>query len=293
MKRREFLKGIGATMMALKTPSFANKGKLSDGDMVKRRLGRTNLMVSVIGYGGGYIWDWPQIDTIREAITKGVNFIDTAHIYGSGMSERVIGEALQGIGDKVFIATKTNRRDDKGAGMDIEESLDRLQVEKIDILQMHGVSSMWDLETILKEKNGAMKKVKEYRARGLIDFIGISGAHSPIDGDWPINPAEEIRVMIEAIKTGEFDTVQVSYHIEFQNVAIESLIKLASQYDVGVICKKPFGAGKLILKYGVEKLLQFVLKNKNVHTAIPGMVTLEEVQEDVSVGLGKKGGPRR
>ncbi|MFQ6082096.1 MAG: aldo/keto reductase [Candidatus Aminicenantia bacterium] len=293
MKRREFLKGLGATLVALKAPGYPTGIESPDGVMRKRRLGRTNLMVSVIGYGGGAIGDWWQVEVLQEAIKMGVNYIDTAHMYGDGMSERVIGEAIKGMRDKVYIATKTLRREAKGAGMDIEESLARLQLEKIDILQMHGVGSMWDLEAILDEKNGALKKVKEYRTQGIIDFVGISGAHSPIDGDWPVDSAQEIRVMAEAIKTGEFDTVLLSYHIEFQNEAIEALIDLAKQYDVGVVCKKPLGAGKLIKKYGVERLLKFVVTNIDVHTAIPGMVTINEVWEDVSVGLNKKSGSKR
>ncbi|MCP2519676.1 aldo/keto reductase [SCandidatus Aminicenantes bacterium Aminicenantia_JdfR_composite] len=293
MKRREFLKGLGATFIMLKSSNYLRETESQNGDMIKRRLGRTNLMVSVIGYGGGGIVDWRQAQIIREAIKLGVNFIDTAHKYGDGMSERVIGEAIKGLRDKVYIATKTVRREAKGAEMDIKESLARLQVEKIDILQMHGVSSMWDLEFILNEKYGALKKVKEYRALGKIDFIGITGAHSPIDGYWRIDSEKEIRVMAEAIKTGEFDTIMVSYHIEFQNDSIKALLELARQYDVGVICKKPLGAGKLIKKYGVEKLLKFVLSNPNIHTAIPGMRTIEEVREDVSIGLNKKGSSER
>ena len=152
---------------------------------------------------------------------------------------------------------------------------------------------MWDLEAILDEKNGALKIVKEYRTQGIIDFIGITGAHSPIDGNWRIDSLREIKVMSEAIKTGEFDTIMVSYHIEFQNKAIEALLNLAQQYDVGVICKKPLGAGKLIKKYGVEKLLKFVLSNPNVHITIPGTATIEEVRKDISIGLNKKGSPKR
>jgi len=293
MKRREFLKSLGATFIALKSSGYLRETKLSDGDMIKRRLGRTNLMVSVIGYGGGAIRDWQQAQIIREAIKLGVNYIDTAHMYGDGMSERVIGEAIKGMRDKVYIATKTLRREAKGAEMDIKESLARLQVEKIDILQMHGVSSMWDLEMIFNEKYGALKIVREYQIMGKIDFIGITGAHSPIDLDRPVDSEKEIRVMAEAIKTGEFDTIMISYHIEFQNESLKALLELARQYDVGVICKKPLGAGKLIKKYGVEKLLKFVLSNPNIHIAIPGMATIEEVREDVSIGLSKKGISKR
>lgn len=249
-----------------------------------RRLGRTGLSVSVVGFGGGAIRRLEQVAVLREAIKMGVNFIDTAHSYGGGTSERSVGEAIRGPGTEVFVATKTAQRDAKGAERDIRESLQRLGVEKLAILQMHGVGTMKDLGRIVDSRDSALKKAKEYRARGLLDFVGITGAHGPADLRRPIDSEAQIRVCAEAVKTQEFDTVNVSYNIEFRNESITSLIELAKDYDVGVICKKPFGAGRLIKKYGVEELLRFVLANENVSTVIPGMVTFQHVREDVPIG---------
>jgi len=136
MERREFLKGLGAAFVTLRASGYPEETEQLKGEMKKRRLGRTNLMVSTIGYGGGAIWGWWQKRLLRKAIRMGINFIDTAHSYGDGMSERIIGTALKGIKDKVYIATKTARREARGAMMDIEESLARLKVKKIDILQI-------------------------------------------------------------------------------------------------------------------------------------------------------------
>jgi len=255
--------------------------------MRKRRLGRTELTVSVIGYGGGAIGDPRQIPILKEAIQMGVNFIDTAHNYSQGRSEQVIGEAIKGLRDKVFIATKTGQRTAFEAKREIEESLKRLQIEKIDLLQMHGVGAFEGLKAILDPSKGALLAARELQKQGKIGFIGITGAHSPIDGRNPPpleRAQQELAVMTEAIKTGEFDTMMLSYHIEWQSEPVQRLIQLAKEHDVGVIVKKPLGGGKLIPQYGAKRLLQFVLENPDIHTAIPGMARMEHVREDVPVG---------
>lgn len=257
--------------------------------MRKRRLGRTDLMVSVVGYGGGVIGLPQQIPALQEAIRMGVNFIDTAHSYGGGRSEIVIGEAIEGLRDRVCIATKTGQRLAEGAAREIEESLRRLQVRRIDLLQMHGVGAFEGLEAILHPSRGALVAVREFQRQGKIGFVGITGAHSPIDGREPRPPEvirQELAVMTEAIRTDQFDTMMLSYHVEWQGEPVQRLIQFARDHDVGVIAKKPLGGGKLIAQYGARRLLQFVLENPDVHTAIPGMARIEHVHEDVPVGYG-------
>lgn len=123
--------------------------------MQLRRLGRTRLMVSAIGFGGGVIGRWAQIPVLREAINRGVNSIDTAHKYGNGTSEKVIGEAIRGVKNRVYIATKTAERGAREAERNITESLQQLQIEKTDLLQMHAVGAMRDLARILDKRDGA------------------------------------------------------------------------------------------------------------------------------------------
>ncbi len=299
LTRRAFFKALGLTLggLAVAGPlpqhewlqAEAATFQFQPEAMRKRRLGRTNLMVSVIGYGGGAIGHPRQIPILQEAIQMGVNFIDTAYIYGKGRSELVIGEAIKGLRDKVYIATKTGQRFADGAAREIEESLRRLQVEKIDLLQMHGVGGFKGLEAVLDPNKGTLLAARELQKQGKISFIGITGAHSPIDGREPPPPErvqQELAVMTEAIKTNQFDTMMLSYHIEWQGEPVQKLIALAKEHDIGVIVKKPLGGGKLIAQYGAKRLLQFVIENPDIHTAIPGMARIEHVLEDVPVGYG-------
>jgi aryl-alcohol dehydrogenase-like predicted oxidoreductase len=291
ISRRSFLKGLGVTLggLTLQAPGYelveAEGLQASQLEMEKRRLGRTELMVSAIGFGGGVIGDPRQVWVVQEAIRMGVNFIDTAHSYGAGRSERIIGAAIRGMRERVYIATKTAQRFAWGAAREILESLERLGIEQIDLLQLHAVGTFADLERALDSERGALRAVRELQVRGKVRFVGISGAHTPIDFRVPL-PEERVReqfnVMVEAIKSGEFDAIQISYHIEWPKA--EELIALAKEHDVGVIIKKPFAAGKLISEYGVKRLLESVLENPDVHTAIPGMARPEHVWEDVPVG---------
>lgn len=281
LTRRAFFKALGLTLGSL---ILAGGHELAQAEAVgfqpeamrKRRLGRTNFIVSVIGYGGGAIWGPRQIPILQEAIAMGVNFIDTAYTYAKGQSELVIGEAIKGLRDKVYIATKTAQRFAEGAAREIEESLKRLQVEKIDLIQMHAVGTFASLKSILDPTRGALLAARELQKQGKIGFIGISGAHE--------GALREFEVMLEAIKTNQFDAIQISYHIEWHGEPVQKLIQLAKEHDVGVIVKKPLGGGRLIAQYGAKRLLQFVLENPDIHTAIPGMVRIEHVHENVPVG---------
>jgi len=289
LTRREFLKRLGIAIGGLAALEATGRG-LAEGEVLQaeqvelRRLGRTELNVSAIGFGGGPLRTREHVRVVREAIRMGVNFIDTAHGYGRGRSELVIGAAIREVRDRVYIATKTAQRFAQGAAREILGSLERLEVEQIDLLQLHAVGKFADLEKVLDPQRGALRAVRELQRRGKVRFVGISGAHSPIDlrpvpKEWV---QEQFEVMREAIKTEEFDTIQISYHIEWPEA--EELIGLAKEHDVGVIVKKPFAAGKLIAKYGARRLLEFVLANPHVHTVIPGMVNLAQVRENVAVG---------
>jgi len=288
--RREFLRSLGLAIGSLATLEVAGRGRgleetLQPGQMERRRLGRTELEVSVIGFGGGPLREAGHVRVVQEAIKMGVNFIDTAHSYGRGRSERIIGAAVAGLRDQVYIATKTAKRFAKEAAREILVSLERLGLEQIDLLQLHAVGSFADLERVLDPERGALRAVRELQRRGRVKFVGISGAHSPIDFRIPL-PEERVReqfdVMREAIETEEFDTIQISYHTEWSEA--EELIALAKEHDVGVVAKKPFAMGKLIGEYGARRLLEFVLANPDVHTVIPGMVNSAQVRENVPVG---------
>jgi predicted aldo/keto reductase-like oxidoreductase len=194
-------------------------------------LGRTNIQVSIVGFGGMHIYPssyLPEmsyldgVKVVRRAYELGINYFDTARGYGNGESEERIGAALEDVRDQCVLATKTGSRTRKESMDDIKESLHRLRTDRLDIIQLHGID---DMETIEKAmgSGGVLESCKEARTKGLVDYIGITG-HRP-------------NVLAEAIKTNEFDTVLVPISV-LTRQALEILIPVAKDLDVGVVVMK-------------------------------------------------------
>ena len=146
--------------------------------MQKRRLGRTNLQVSQVGFGGTWISELSKleaVEVVRRAFELGINYFDTAKLDGD--SEEKIGEALQDVRDKCIIATKTGSRTKKESLEDFKSSLKRLRTDRLDIIQLHGID---DEKTLAKAMgpDGSLQTCKEARKQGLVDFVGITG-HKP------------------------------------------------------------------------------------------------------------------
>ncbi|MDR7855837.1 aldo/keto reductase [Tissierella sp.] len=235
--------------------------------MEKRLLGKTNLEVSVIGFGGIPI---QRVDShmstslLEEASKLGINFIDTARGYNE--SENLIGEALEKIGrEKFFLATKTMKRDYQGMLDDINISLKNLRTDYIDLYQLHNVKSIEELELVLSE-NGALKALKEAKEKGIVRNIGITG-HNP-------------DILDKAIDTDEFATIQCPYNPVEQQA--DELFKKAKAKDIGVIVMKPLAGGAITKG---ELSLRFIIDNPNVTVAIPGMDSIEQINENAMVGI--------
>ncbi len=195
--------------------------------MQKRRLGRTNLEVSIIGFGGTWIAQLSHDEAakvVRTAFELGITYFDTAKLDGD--SEEKMGAALKDVRDECVIATKTGSRTKRESLEDLKESLRRLQTNRLDLIQLHGI----DDEATLAEatgENGVFQTCKQARREGLVDFIGIT-SHKP-------------RVLIKAIETGEFDTVLVPLNVVTRQ-ALEELVPYAKAHDVGVAVMKPLSA---------------------------------------------------
>jgi predicted aldo/keto reductase-like oxidoreductase len=193
----------------------------------KRRLGRTNLQVSIVGFGGTWIAELEAaqaIQVVQRAFELGINYFDTAKLDGD--SEEKIGAALHEVRDKCIIATKTGSRTKKESLKDVKESLKRLQTNRLDIIQLHGIDDEKTLAKAMSEE-GPLQTCKQARREGLVDFVGITG-HKP-------------RVLAKAVATGEFDTVLVPLNVVTRQ-AIEELLPAAKAHDVGVMAMKPFFA---------------------------------------------------
>ena len=248
-------------------------------DINKRRLGRTNLMVTELSLGA---MDTPQAkeggETLRLALDLGINFVDSAREYQG--SEYLIGDVIRARADKDFyVATKTFNRTRDGTQYEVDRSLQILGVEKVDLYQLHDVSSIEAWDQVMHE-GGALEGLQIARVRGLIDYIGIS-SHS-------------LSVLEKAITCGEFDTVMLEYSAFYKET--EELIALAKERDVGTIVMRPLGGSgrtssiRTRMSEGNTSLtpamlLRYVLSNPDISVAIPGARFPSRISENVETVL--------
>ncbi len=262
--------------------------------MEKRRLGRTNIDVTVLGFGGAGIAG-ESLENIgrvlNSALDAGINVIDTAECYESG--EESIGNAISKRRDEFFLFTKCGHP--RGIGSadwsassileSIERSLRRLQTDRIDLIQLHGCS-----EAVLK-KGEAISALEKARERGWVRYLGYSG-----DG----HPARF------AVECDAFDALQTSINIADQE-AVSQIAPLTRARNIGLIAKRPLAnfawktGHKPINSYhhqyyerlrklnfdflhnreeSIATALRFVLSVPGVHTAIVGTTKPERCQEN-------------
>jgi aryl-alcohol dehydrogenase-like predicted oxidoreductase len=180
MKRRNFIKTtvVVAPMMSLFPADLKSIIRItSQGNIEKRSLGRTGEMLSMIGFGGIVVKDASPVaaeKVVKLAIDSGINYFDVAPSYGD--AEVKLGPALEPFRKNVFLACKTGERKKEGARAELEQSLKRLRTDHLDLYQLHAVTTLEDVDTILGP-GGALETFIEGRKEGKIRFLGFS-AHS-------------------------------------------------------------------------------------------------------------------
>lgn len=235
------------------------------GELNKRRLGRTGLLISELGLGAMDTPHSPEaLATVEKALELGIDFIDTAREYEG--SEFLLGEVIRKHGGDAFhIASKTFQRSASGAQYDVDRSLKVLGLPKLPLYQLHDVSTQeaWDAA---RAEDGALEGLKAAQYRGLIEHIGVS--------------SHNLELLPELITSGEFSTVMIEYSAFYPGTA--PLIELAATHDVGVIVMRPVGgSGRTTTMRGnishgtagiltPANLLRYVLSNPAVSVAIPG-----------------------
>lgn len=145
--------------------------------MEYRTLGQTGQKLSVIGFGGIVVTETPQDEANRlvaSAVARGVNYFDVAPSYGD--AEDRLGPALRPHRDGVFLACKTGMRDAVGARAELESSLAKMHTDHFDLYQLHAMTKMEDVETVLGP-GGAMETFLRARDEGKVKYLGFS-AHS-------------------------------------------------------------------------------------------------------------------
>lgn len=218
--------------------------------MKYRDFGNTGIKVSEIGFGCwaiggnnhgnsyGPTTDKSSTDAINKALELGLNFFDTADVYGWGHSEELLGKALRGKRDRVVIATKVGADFYQGTGFQtftpdyirfaLEKSLTRLNTDYIDVYQLHNPP----MKLISKEETYAT--LRELKKEGKIRAFGVS-VFTPIEG-------------ITAINVGQPDCVQITYNI-FSCRPEEQLLPRAYETGCAIIAREPLANGFLTGKY--------------------------------------------
>ncbi len=205
--------------------------------MEYRRFGKTGLTTSLLGFGGFHLLEIPLKEAeklLNSYLDAGGNYIETALSYGAGESERKIGRSVMHRRDDFILVSKIGLRDKKSAEEAIGQSLKNLNTDHLDVLLMHAVGSIEELDTILSE-NGAYQAALEAKKAGKIKHIGLS-MHG-----WP-GP------LVEALNRDRFEAVMttVNYYDRFNYPEIENqLLPLAKEKDAGIILMKPLGDGFL------------------------------------------------
>jgi aryl-alcohol dehydrogenase-like predicted oxidoreductase len=261
--------------------------------MEYRRLGRTGLNVSCIGFGGApmginnYLAAYDAeknrgqvVAALHAALDHGINYIDTAAGYGQGLGESIIGEVLRERRNEAYIATKVS----SGGGYDdvirsVDNSLLRLQTDYIDVMQFHGgFLTEKDYKRLVHD--GQLDALKECQKQGKIRYLGITNENAD-------------HTLLWAVESGHFDVIQVRYNLFHQGPA-DLLFPEAVKNDIGVVIMRPLTSQaftrfmsrispETIKKINTQQIaLDFALSHPDVSVAICGMRTVAEVLNNVS-----------
>jgi predicted aldo/keto reductase-like oxidoreductase len=278
LSRRSFLKGAGAILpLAAQTGVFATPGAVERRNGIPyRAFGRTGDKVSILGVGGFHIGvpgESEGIGIVRAAIDEGVNFMDNAWEYHDGESERRMGKALRdGYREKAFLMTKCCARDARGAMVQLEESLTRLQTEVIDLWQFHECNYDNDPD-LLFAKDGAIHAAVKAKEQGRVRFIGFTGHKSP-------------HIHLKMLAQGfDWDSLQMPVNLcdaHYRSFTRE-VLPVALERGMAVIAMKTQGGGMIPEKAGVSphECLRYSM-SVNVPVCLSGMRRLDEVRKNVA-----------
>ncbi len=283
MNRRNFMQrsvlAVGA-VNALDVDTNRMNIALSSPDMKAEMpmsiLGRTGRRVSRLSFGGGsryFQWVPSEPDAeklIEHAINLGITYFDTAHTYGQNQESEIrFGKYLTPkYRDKIFLATKMTQRDYDGVMKEFEKSLEALKTDHVDLLHMHGVSTMEDVDRLLAA-NGGLKAIRKFKDEGSAKNIGFS---------WHVNWGPHIK---KALDEFDPDVVMTALNASRDTGAEEHFLPIALERNIGIVAMKATAQNALIGKVSGKDLVRysFSLPVHVVNIGMDGYATLESCVE--------------
>jgi predicted aldo/keto reductase-like oxidoreductase len=272
VNRRTFLKAGVAASLSLAGMHRLLYAQTVPPAPVYRPLGRTGLRITTVGCGTDLASEY---EVIRAGVDMGVNYLDTARTYIHGRGEEIVARAVEGVRDKVYIATKTQGTTKDALLRDADASLKSLRTDHVDVLFLHGLT---DPERALDpDIREALTKLKK---QGKVRFFGVS-TH--------MNQAEVVDGIVND-PDRFFDVVFVSYNFK-SDPSVKQAVARAAKAGIGVLAMKTMTGGYWTGETGPlsphQAALKWVLQDANVSAAVAGMKTLDEIKELVQV-MGAK-----
>jgi len=276
-----------------------------------RGVGNTGLKVSSLGFGAsplgnvfGNVKEEDAIASVHEAFRLGINFFDTSPYYGGTLSEKMLGKALKTLmvpRDQYVVSTKCGRYAEgfdfsaQRVTQSIDESLARLNLDYVDILQCHDIE-FGSLDQIVNETIPALQKLKE---TGKVRYIGITGL-----------PLNVFTYVLDRVPPGSVDVILSYCHYSINDTSLEDLLPYLKSKGVGVITASPLSMG-LLTENGPPEwhpapselksacaaaaahckakgknisnlALQYSLKNKDIASVLVGMNSVQQVRENIA-----------
>jgi aryl-alcohol dehydrogenase-like predicted oxidoreductase len=240
-----------------------------------RLFGATGIRVPLIGYGTAplgkeHITREHAVRCLNHAIDRGITYLDTSPDYGS---EPHVGEVMRRRRDEVFLATKINHRSKEGVLDELKRSLEKLETDHVDLIQVHAVNAWADLEQALAP-DGAVAALEQARAEGLVRFIGITGHARP-------------ELLAHALRQYPFDSVLVALGMADHLVSSPDtfLLPLAQERNTAVIAMKVLGHGEFS---NIELAMRYSLGLPGVSLAIIGMDSVNQIDHNVAIAQAYK-----
>jgi predicted aldo/keto reductase-like oxidoreductase len=293
ISRRQFLETTAIAGLAAGSAA-ADSSKTP---LPTRVLGKTGARVSILAFGAGsrflqYKEEDQALEALEKALKLGITYIDTADEYGKDrLSEKRVGMAIRGRRADIFLATKLSSRDGSQSQRIVEESLKALQVDRVDLLHIHALTTPEDLAQI-EAKGGVLEQILKFRDQKMTRFIGITSHADPA-------------VMKTALERHDFDCAQMALNAgqvamvngggklgmvpnpEIKTSFETMALPVAIRKKMGVLAIKTYAQEHLLGQAPPEKLLYYTL-SLPVTAAVVGMPKLEHIEDNVRMAKAFK-----
>lgn len=283
LSRRDFLKKFAASAASLQILScqklFGREKKGYDAKGVPTRLlGKTGVSIPLIGIGGGSRFcavkdPEKSVEILSYALDHGFYYWDTGHdyVFENVVSEERYGLVLKERRKEVFLATKIQKRGYDEVMRDLEESLRRLQTDRLDLLQVHNVQSIEDVDKICAQ-DGALKALVKAREEKITRFIGFTGHRSA-------------EAMMALANRFDFDTMLIALNHYSERIGDfeGDAVPAAAKKKMGVMVIKAIRPREKVESLSAEELIRYALSLPDVSAAVIGTDSLEVLKKNLEI----------